>query len=84
MSELQLGNETDINESARLFEKAVQVYLEQEKISFQTEREYKSELRQKSLQLQGTPDFVFLDYPVTLRKIQNGRTVEERTITGWK
>ncbi|KAG7356870.1 TPD sequence-motif-containing protein [Nitzschia inconspicua] len=77
---LGLGSEKDIKESARLFERAVQKYLKKEKIPFETEESLRAAARQQKIRLQGTPDFVFPTQPITLRKIQNGRVVEELII----
>jgi len=91
MSQLGLGKKHDINESARLFECAVEALLEKSCIEFLTEKDQKNEANKEKKILKATPDFV-LPKPILLRKTQcrkskkgksnkkHHHVLEERTI----
>jgi len=61
MSQLRLGKEEDINQSARLFEEAVQTFLERQRVEFYAEQHQKEFIRQHKRPDQPyppTPDFI--------------------------
>ena len=84
MSRLGLGEDEDIRQSAIIFEKCVQDYLDQNSVKYWTEKEQKQRAREVGMEGQmGTPDFL-LRNQVMLRKVRvNGTniiTLEERKI----
>jgi hypothetical protein len=85
MSRLQLGNEEDIRESARLFEVAVDGFLRAQNVPFWTEEEHKDHIskhRKDGDPFPPTPDFI-LKQQVLLKKcrdLNRKSAVEERLI----
>lgn len=87
MPQLGLGDEEDIQKSAKLFEAAVEQYLNRMAVQYLTESEQRTRLREACQPLVATPDFV-LPRPVLLRKVRCSGTnrqkkeivVEERII----
>lgn len=70
MSKLQLGNEEDINRSAHLFEKAVQVFLERNRVPFYPEEMQRDHIRNckpANVPYPPTPDFV-MRRPLIIKK----------------
>ena len=67
MPQLGLGRVEDINESARIFEVAVENFLRKSSIHFWTEKEQAKHLKKQNQPLLATPDFLF-PKPVLLRK----------------
>jgi hypothetical protein len=85
MSRLQLGNEEDIRESARLFEVAVDGFLRAQNVPFWTEGEHKDHItkhRKADDPFPPTPDFI-LKQQVLVKKcrdLNRKSAVEERLI----
>jgi hypothetical protein len=85
MSRLQLGNEEDIRESARLFEVAVDGFLRAQNVPFWTEDEHKDHItkhRKDGDPYPPTPDFI-LKKQVRVKKCRDlnvKSVVEERSI----
>eukprot|EP00535_Pseudo-nitzschia_heimii_P009412 CAMPEP_0197180276 /NCGR_PEP_ID=MMETSP1423-20130617/4935_1 /TAXON_ID=476441 /ORGANISM="Pseudo-nitzschia heimii, Strain UNC1101" /LENGTH=411 /DNA_ID=CAMNT_0042630321 /DNA_START=228 /DNA_END=1463 /DNA_ORIENTATION=+ len=90
MTALGLGSFDDINESARIFESAVEKFLRKSSIDFLTEEDQRRAANEDTKVLRATPDFL-LPKPVLLRKIRkkkrkkgksikNYDVIEERTI----
>jgi hypothetical protein len=90
MTQLGLGQKDDIDESARLFECAIEAFLKKSTIDFLTEKDQKEKAKSENKILTATPDFV-LPKPILLRKIRRKRprkgqsnkkhhVLEERTI----
>jgi hypothetical protein len=86
MTQLKLGKEADIRESARLFEHAVQEYLTNRDIAFWTEEEQKkrfqqqvAEKQQGELRLIATPDFL-LQHSFVLKRVHKKQTLQELEI----
>jgi len=67
MPQLRLGQVADINESARIFERAVAEFLNKSGVTYWTEEDQKEHALQQQRTLVATPDFVF-PTPVMLRK----------------
>jgi hypothetical protein len=78
MSQLRLGEENCVRESAQIFEVAVEKFLKERSIEYLTEEDQKEHAKANQERLTATPDFV-LPSPILLRKVQNG-VLEERTI----
>ena len=78
MSQLRLGEEDCVRESAQIFEVAVEKFLKERSIEYLTEEDQKEQAKANQERLTATPDFV-LPSPTLLRKIQNG-VLEERKI----
>ncbi len=84
MTQLGLGEINDINESANLFECAIEEFLKKSSIDFRTEEEQKKAAKEKNQILRATPDFV-LPKPILLRRVQNnsrkkGLSNEKKTV----
>ena len=75
LEQLHLGDDGTIRESARLFEVAVQEFLERNNVTFYSEedqRAYSEQHRQPGQPSPPTPDFV-LKKPIRIRKYKKGR-----------
>lgn len=93
MSQLRLGSDDDIRESARLFEEAVHDYLRRSNVAFYAESEQKAHIRkhrQSGQPYPPTPDFI-LKEPIRIKTYVRGqgndrRVIQERSIccTYWK
>jgi hypothetical protein len=75
LEQLHLGNDEIIRESARLFEVAVQEFLERNNVTFYSEddqRAFIDQHRQPGQPSPPTPDFI-LKKPIRIRKYKKGR-----------
>ena len=88
LSQLRLGNQQDIRESAAYFEQAVEETLRQKKIAFWTEGEHKSHIqknRKDGESFPPTPDFI-LKNEIRVKKFTKHRgkkTVTEENSICW-
>lgn len=88
LEQLHLGDEETIRESARLFEVAVQEFLERNNVTFYSEddqRAYIEQHRQPGQPSPPTPDFI-LKKPIRIRKYKKSRgnsreVIEERSVS---
>ncbi|KAL3919763.1 MAG: hypothetical protein SGARI_007122 [Bacillariaceae sp.] len=74
MTQCGLGNVSDINKSARLFELAISKFLKSQGIQFRTEKQLKKEQQKVHGRVVATPDFSFAT-PVEL-KMGNSTTTK--------
>lgn len=82
LPQLQLGTDEQVREAARLYEAAVQNYLQMENVAFYSEKEQRTHIRQHRQPGQPsppTPDFV-LKEPIRIRKYKMARGNTTRTV----
>ena len=79
MPALGLGSINHINQSARIFERAVENFLRKSAIDFLTEEDQKRAAAEVKKVLEATPDFL-LPKPVLLRKIRKKKSKKGRSI----
>jgi hypothetical protein len=82
LRQLQLGTDEQVKEAARLYEAAVQDFLQRKEVDFYSEKEQKAHIRQHRQPGQPyppTPDFV-LKAPIRIRKYKMDRGNSNRTV----